>query len=111
MGNTDDQLSKLSAQEKRALLDKLLKERQRSQLQGADRFGFPPEYAALAALYENEDGDGIADLFFQSFEGTNGNLASIAGRSFSNFCRFFSFSCRFSEGFSIISGILLRFSW
>jgi len=88
LGNTDDQLSKLSAQEKRALLDKLLKERQRSQLQGADRFGFPPEYAALAALYENEDGDGIADLFFQSFEGTNGNLASIAGRSFSNFCSY-----------------------
>lgn len=89
MGDPRDVLAALSAQQKRALLEKMLRERARTAPPRAGgSYLFPPEYTELRQLYERNAEDGLGDLFFRSFDGINANLASISGTSLINFCSY-----------------------
>ncbi|MGD9881872.1 MAG: aminotransferase class I/II-fold pyridoxal phosphate-dependent enzyme [Reyranella sp.] len=86
--STSDNAS-LSALQKRALLEKLLRERGRPPARRAARgFQIPPEYAALRQLYEGDGVESLGDLFLQSFDGINADRARRAGTVLDNFCSY-----------------------
>lgn len=89
MDDPREALAALTAQQKRAFLEKMLKERGRAAVQrAATGYLFPPEYAELKQLYETNAEYGLGDLLFRSFDGINSNLASAAGTSLINFCSY-----------------------
>lgn len=89
MADNQAELAALSAQQKRALLEKILKERGRAtNAREGGGYLFPPEYDAVRRLYETSAEESLGDLFFQSFDGINGNLASLSGIPLSNFCSY-----------------------
>jgi 8-amino-7-oxononanoate synthase len=53
-------------------------------------FLFPAEYAALKRTFETTDESSASDLFYQTFEGTNGSRARLAGSDTEliNFCSY-----------------------
>ena len=82
-------LSNLSAEQKRLLLEKTLKEK--THASGAPQrrgFVFPPEYAAYRKQLETSGEGGISDLFYRDFDGINANHAAMAGAELINFCSY-----------------------
>jgi 8-amino-7-oxononanoate synthase len=84
-----DGFSNLSAEQKRQLLARLLKQKSpRDSEPQATGFVFPPDYAALKRTFETAGDGGVADLFYRSFDGINANSAVMAGAEFINFCSY-----------------------
>lgn len=89
MDEPHDKLAALSAEDKRALLEKLLKQKGRGAATATQKgFRFPPEYDALKQQFEAPGQDGVSDLFYQKFDGINNNLATLAGVELINFCSY-----------------------
>ncbi len=89
MSADSDKLAGLGANEKRALLEKLL--RQKTQPGAAPQFKgfvFPPDYAALRHQFESGDETGVGDLFYRNFDGINAGHAVMAGAELINFCSY-----------------------
>ncbi|MBZ0217976.1 MAG: aminotransferase class I/II-fold pyridoxal phosphate-dependent enzyme [Fimbriimonadaceae bacterium] len=84
-----EKLAALSAQDKRELLEKLLKEREQDSTSSeSGGFRFPPDYAALKQQFEGQGEAGVSDLFFQSFDGINSSLAEKSGSKLINYCSY-----------------------
>jgi 8-amino-7-oxononanoate synthase len=92
MPDPRDRLAGLTAQEKRALLEKLLEKRGQATGVVAAKSGgayvFPPEYTVFRKAFEAEGEAGLADMFFRSFDGINRNVAVLSGREIINFCSY-----------------------
>jgi len=89
MDDSRDAAETLSAQQRRALLEKMLKARARTAISRTDGiYQFPPEYAELRRLHEANTEDSLGDLFFRSFDGINGSTASLSSASLINFCSY-----------------------
>ena len=89
MADPSDRFAAMSAQAKRALLEKVLAQRRDAASDvGVGAYRFPPEYAALKRQFETAGEDGIGDLLFCSFEGINANFAVSEGRELNNFCSY-----------------------
>ena len=89
MSGGTDKLSNLSAEQKRLLLEKTLKEKALASAAPQRRgFVFPPEYAAYREQLESSGEGGIADLFYRNFDGINANHAVMAGTELINFCSY-----------------------
>ncbi|MGE0230437.1 MAG: aminotransferase class I/II-fold pyridoxal phosphate-dependent enzyme [Flavobacteriaceae bacterium] len=79
----------LTTEQKRALAEKILREKQSRTIPAAPAgFAFPPEYRELLRRFQTAGGDGIGDLFFQSCDGLNDAHAEIGGRRYLNFCSY-----------------------
>lgn len=89
MSAGDDKLSGLSAAEKRALLEKMLKQKQQGNAAASvSGFVVPPDYADLRLKLETAGEGGVADLFYRSFDGINANHAVMDGAELINFCSY-----------------------
>ena len=89
MGNRGDKLAALSPQAKRELLKKLLKKSAPASVPGEiPGYQIPPEFDAIKQQLESFGEDGVAELFFQSFDGINNNLARHSNRDLINFCSY-----------------------
>lgn len=87
MAGDGDKLEGLSPEARRALLEKLLKDK--SAASPARRgYQFPPDYAAFRRAFATEGDEGVADLFYRSFDGINANHAVMDGRELINFCSY-----------------------
>jgi 8-amino-7-oxononanoate synthase len=85
----DQQRDALTSQEKRALLEKLLKERGRAVIsRRADGYQFPQDYIQRKPMFERTGEDGIADLLSQCFDGINNDRALLGGADLLNFCSY-----------------------
>lgn len=83
-------LAALSAQQKRQLLERLLKERSGTGpvARQGDGYAYPPEYTGFKRLFEEGGEESVADLFFQTFDGINNNIATKSGAALTNFCSY-----------------------
>jgi 8-amino-7-oxononanoate synthase len=89
MSDRRDELRDLSAQEKRALLEKLLDKRQHASPPPASAgYQYPPEYTEFRRALEAGGENGVGDLLFRSFDGINRDVATSSGRIFINFCSY-----------------------
>ena len=89
MENQRDLRAALSGPEKRALLERLLRERGQSVISRAARgYQFPQEYVQRKPMFEHAGEDGIADLLSQCFDGINNDQASLGGMELLNFCSY-----------------------
>ena len=79
----------LTTEQKRALAEKMLREKQtRSRMAAPASFIFPPEFAQLRDYFRFDGFKGVADLFFQVCDGLNAAHAEIDGRRYLNFCSY-----------------------
>jgi 8-amino-7-oxononanoate synthase len=85
-----DEIASLTADEKRAVLARMLKTPQAAAPAASptDGFIFPPEYALLKQQFQESGADGVSDLFYRSFDGVNANRASMEGVDLINFCSY-----------------------
>jgi 8-amino-7-oxononanoate synthase len=89
MDDPRNALAELSAQQKRMLLEKLLRERgQAGPAAPAGKYVFPAEYEALRQVFENASEASVGDLMFRSFDGINSAVAQSAGETLTNFCSY-----------------------
>lgn len=89
MSDATDRFSGLSPEQKRALLEKLLKEKTHPNAAPRhDGFVFPPEYAQFRAHLQSPGDAGVAELFYRDFDGINANHATMAGTELINFCSY-----------------------
>ncbi len=89
MNDEQKGLSGLGADEKRRLLEEMLKRKARpANAPKAKGFVFPPEYAATKRAFEKADEAGVADLFYHGFDGINAHTATMEGRELVNFCSY-----------------------
>ncbi|WP_246135530.1 aminotransferase class I/II-fold pyridoxal phosphate-dependent enzyme [Pararhodospirillum oryzae] len=84
--------SNLSAEEKRRLLERMLREKDKKREKDSttleSAFEFPPEYAGYRKKLETTGEEGVGDLFYRSFEGVNTRHALIDGVKAINFCSY-----------------------
>lgn len=83
--------SSLSPQDKRKLLEQILRERRsRDDGESAQSQGyiFPREYLELREKFENLEKLGFGSLYFQPSEGINRDTTVIGGRSFINYASY-----------------------
>jgi 8-amino-7-oxononanoate synthase len=89
MDSPKTELAALSAQQKRALLEKVLKERGRTPVpRPASGYIFPAEYAQVRQVFDAGSEQGAGDLFFRSFDGINNSVASASGTPLINYCSY-----------------------
>ncbi len=87
--STRQDLSELSSGEKRTLLKRLLKKgASKPPDDTSSAYKFPPEFALIRQYAENDGTRGVADLFYQSFDGLNRDTAVHRGRELINFCSY-----------------------
>ena len=89
MDDPRNALAALSAQQKRALLEKLLRERgQAGPAAPTGKYVFPAEYETLRQVYEAPSEMSVGDLMFRSFDGVNSAVAQAGGETLTNFCSY-----------------------
>lgn len=89
MDQPADRFTNLTAEEKRALLRKMLTD-EPAGAPPRPRSGFqlPPDYADFRSRMETRGPEGLADLFYRNFDGINANRASMDGVELINFCSY-----------------------
>ncbi len=81
-------ISRLSPEEKRRLLEEMLREKKavrEDEKSLPPVFTFPPEYLALGRKFQEMEQLGAGPVYFIPSEGINGSTTSIAGRHYINY--------------------------
>lgn len=81
-------LDAYSLSDKRELLRKALEEKAKRPADRRAGFVFPSDYPGLKRQLETAGGEGVADLFYLSFDGTNTDVARRGGTTYLNFCSY-----------------------
>jgi 8-amino-7-oxononanoate synthase len=89
MNDSSDAMKNLSPDEKRRLLEKLLRERSSSPEEITDNTPasviYPPEYTNIMAMMDELEQQGMGAIYFQQSDGLNTNTTSIGGKDFINY--------------------------
>jgi len=89
MADTPSDLSILSPEEKRNLLETMLRSKQNSAPEKTHGgFQFPEEYLEMQRHFKALDMDGRGDVFFQASQGINTNLTNLDGQELVNYCSY-----------------------
>lgn len=84
-------ISKLTSEEKRKLLKKMLKENDKKEILSSDTFkgfNYPEEYNNMKTIMENLENIGGESIYFTASEGLNNNLTAINGKQMINFASY-----------------------
>ena len=89
MNDSTDAMKNLSPDDKRLLLEKLLRKRSATPEEKVDNTPasvlYPPEYTSIMAMMRELEQQGMGAIYFQPSDGLNTNTTSIGGKNFINY--------------------------